>query len=67
MTADEFKAWISFHEHFPIDDHNRLYRPAAAIASSFGGNYEAVLTALSPDSRKQSAPLRMASVVKPKE
>lgn len=67
MTESEFEAWIAYHTHFPIDDHHRLYRPAAMVASAFSGKYEERLKALSPDPRQQPRELRPAQIVRPKE
>ena len=67
MTLDEFEAWRVFDGMFPLDDHHRLYRPAAVIAASWGGDLAGVLNLLSPDPKKPTATLRPATIVKPKE
>lgn len=35
MTNAEIETWRQFHLVNPIDDHHRIYRPAALIASAF--------------------------------
>jgi len=37
MTEAEFQNWVEFHLESPIDDFNRIHRPAALIARTFGG------------------------------
>lgn len=37
MTRAEFLAWIDFYRLYPFDDMHRIHRPAALIASGFGG------------------------------
>lgn len=50
MTQREYEGWREFHRLFPIDDHHRLYRPAALIARSMaGGDIGPKLEWLSPD------------------
>jgi len=36
MTEAEFMDWVAFHLESPIDDFNRIHRPAALIASRLG-------------------------------
>ena len=61
MTDGEFLAWAAFHRQWPLDDHNRIYRPAAVIAASMGGGYQEKLDFMSPQPRKR---VRKASVVR---
>lgn len=35
MTHAELEAWREFHLVNPIDDHHRIYRPAALQAAAF--------------------------------
>lgn len=35
MTHAELEAWREFHLVNPIDDHHRIYRPAALMAAAF--------------------------------
>lgn len=65
MTEGEFAAWTAFHRHWPLDDHHRLYRPAALISASMNGQFEPALEFLSPPVRKKRA--GRASVVRKKK
>ena len=67
MTPAEFSAWIEFDALYPLDDHNRLYKPSALIAASMSGKYEERLRFLSPDPRDKPRALRMAEIVRQKE
>lgn len=67
MTEAEFEAWVALDKHFPLDDHHRIYRPAAMVAASFSGQYEERLNRLSPDPRSKSRELRPAQIVRKKE
>ena len=63
MTEGEFSAWIAFHRLWPLDDHHRIYRPAATVAAAMSGNFEEILGFLSPQPRKR---VRKASIVRKK-
>ena len=65
MTEGEFQAWIAFHRLWPLDDHHRIYRPAAVVASAMNGEFESVLNYLSPSPRPKK--VGRASVVRKKE
>lgn len=48
MSQREFDAWVDFYRQYPFDDHHRFHRPAALVASSFGGSLQERLDWLSP-------------------
>ena len=37
MPQAEFLAWVEFYRMYPFDDLHRFHRPAALVATSFGG------------------------------
>lgn len=37
ITEDELLAWKEYYRLWPFDDYTRFHRPAALIASAFGG------------------------------
>jgi hypothetical protein len=37
MPQAEFQQWIAYFRLFPFDDFHRYHRPAALVATSFGG------------------------------
>lgn len=37
MSRVEFLRWGEFYKLYPFDDFHRYHRPAALVASSFGG------------------------------
>ncbi len=37
MPQAEFQQWIAYFRSSPFDDYHRYHRPAALIATSFGG------------------------------
>ena len=45
----EYLSWIEFYKLYPFDDYHRFYRPAALIASSFGGEVQPKLDWLQPE------------------
>jgi hypothetical protein len=49
MTVPEFRCWMKFYELFPFDDLHVYHRPAAMIASAFGGKYNDRLEFLAPE------------------
>lgn len=49
MTPREFAMWGEVYRQQPFDDYNRIHRPAALIASSFGGDLREMLQWLAPD------------------
>lgn len=64
MTIDEFIGWNEFNKVSPITDHYRIYRPAAVIAGSMGGNASAALEALSPKQKGPQRALRPVEVIR---
>lgn len=55
MSTPEFLTWIEFHKLYPIDDYQRIYRPAAMLAAvhSKDGKMKPYLDLLSPDPRNE--------------
>lgn len=53
MTQSEYLRWIEFYRLYPFDDFHRLYRPAALVASAFGGELQPRLDWLQPDPRSR--------------
>jgi hypothetical protein len=49
MTQAEFEGWQEFYVRYPFDDFHRFHRPAALVASSFGGKLPDMLEWLAPD------------------
>jgi hypothetical protein len=50
MSALEFRAWAEYYEAHPFDDLHRFHRPAALVASSFGGRkFDDALQFLAPE------------------
>lgn len=66
MTEEELDAWRQFHLLYPIDDFHRIHRPAAVIASAFGGKYEAAIDFLQPKP-KSRRPLKPVEVIRPRK
>ncbi len=64
MTIDEFVGWVAFNRVTPITDHYRIYRPAAVIAGSMGGNASAALEVLSPKQKGPQRALRPVEVIR---
>jgi hypothetical protein len=49
LTPDELESWRQFYTRWPFDDFHRFHRPAALVATSFGGGeMEPVLDWLQP-------------------
>lgn len=48
MPAADIDGFRAFFELYPFDDLHRYHRPAALIASAFGGKYEDRLGFLAP-------------------
>lgn len=48
MSAADLDGFRCFFEFHPFDDLHRFHRPAALIASAFGGKYEDRLAFLAP-------------------
>lgn len=65
MTLEEFNGWIEFDRLYPLNDHHRIYRPAALIAASMSGDYDNKLEFLSPDPGKSAKPIGMAKMIRP--
>lgn len=49
MSQAEFQRWVEFYTLYPFDDQHRYHRPAALIASRWGGDLQPLLDWLSPD------------------
>lgn len=54
MPQAEFQRWIEFYKHFPFDDLHRYHRPAALIASRWGGDVQPLLEWLQPDGMNEA-------------
>lgn len=48
FSKHELEEWRQFYRLYPFDDHHRIHRPAARIASSLAGDFQAHLDFLSP-------------------
>lgn len=48
MSHAEFARWREFYQLYPFDDRHRYHRPAALVASAFGGDLQARLDWLQP-------------------
>lgn len=50
MSPREFRDWVDFHRDWPFDDLHRYLRPAALMATRFGGGSLAeMLDILAPE------------------
>jgi hypothetical protein len=49
MTRPEFLCWTEYFRLYPFDDLHRYHRPAASIASAWGGKYEERIEFLAPE------------------
>ncbi len=48
MPETDLAGFRSFFELYPFDDLHRFHRPAAVVATAFGGKYENTLAFLAP-------------------
>lgn len=48
MSHNEAQAWRAFYRAHPFDDLHRFHRPAALVASAFGGKVQERLDWLAP-------------------
>lgn len=65
MSEAELRSWAAFHRLYPLDDHNRLYKPAALVAAAMSGGFERNLEFLSPKHAASAVPLRPVQVIRP--
>lgn len=49
LSESEFESWAAFFQMYPFDDLHRFHRPAAMIATAFGGKYQQWIDFLAPD------------------